>query len=103
MSLAMRLILLMMCFLQEFMSIDIERLRRAGYPDWSMDGNNCTGLLLWHERAMKHWVKMFSRTETRDHLAAPFKVDSPSYDFYINIDRWVFPKQPKQKENDASS
>lgn len=90
-------------FFAEFMPIDVERLRRAGYPDWLMDGNNCTGLLPWHERAMKHRVKMFSRTETRDHLAAPFKEDSPSYGFYINIDRWVFPKQLKQKENDASS
>ena len=39
--------------LSHFDSVNVERMRLVGYPDWRTQGNRVIGLLPWHERAMK--------------------------------------------------
>ena len=52
----------------------------------SQDGT-ISGLLPWHERAMKQKVFSFTRSKARDHVAQYRSPRSPVYGFFIDIDK----------------
>ena len=73
--------------LSHFDSVNVERMRLVGYPDWRTQRNRVIGLLPWHERAMKKQVYSLSRQMVREHLRAPHTASSAVYGVYIDIDR----------------
>ena len=75
--------------LSQFATVDVERLRLQGYPDWIMGENRIVGLLPWHERALKKKVYSFTRQMATTHLNTPRSSTSAVYGVYIDIDRFV--------------
>lgn len=73
--------------LSQFSSLNVDRMRLEGYPDWITQGNRLVGLLPWHERSLKRQVYSFNRQKAREHLVTPRNVTSPVYGMYIDIDR----------------
>ena len=73
--------------LSQFAMVDVDDLRAKGYPDWyKIDDDNCTGLLPWHERALKKEVYSFSRQNAKDHVGQHTSARSAEYGMFINID-----------------
>ena len=73
--------------LSRFASVDLDRLRLAGYPEWGMQGNRLFGTLPWHERALKRQVYSFTRSKAKQHLQEPYNASSPIYGCFIELDR----------------
>lgn len=74
--------------LSRFASVDLDRLRQQGYPEWVNQGNRLIGLLPWHERALKKQVYSFNRQKAQNHQVAHFNANSTAYGCFIELDRY---------------
>ena len=73
--------------LSEFAMVTGDELRNKGYPNWYKSGDDTlTGLLPWHERAVKEKVSSFTRQKARDHIAQHRSPISAQYGFFVDID-----------------
>ena len=72
--------------LSPFAAVNVDHLWNQEYPDlyMSQDGT-ISGLLPWHERAMKQKVFSFTRSKARDHVAQYRSSRSLVYGFFIDI------------------
>ena len=76
--------------LSPFAAVNVDCLRNQGYPDWNMSQDGTmSGLLPWHEQAMKKKVFSFTRSKARDHVVQHRSSRSAVYGFFIDIDRLV--------------
>lgn len=73
--------------LSKFATINVDRIRSGGYPDYVIDGDRLVGLRPWHERELKKKAYHMQRHELKDHVLGPRKSTTPMYGIYIDVDR----------------
>ena len=73
--------------LSEFAMVTGNELQNKGYPNWYKGADDTlTGLLPWHERAVKEKVSFFTRQKAWDHIAQHRSPRSAQYGFVVDID-----------------